>query len=318
ASYIPGKRAVLRRNPYYRGGRPHHVDSFVVDLAKNGDEILPAIQRGAADWGYVKASYLVSQFAQLKRQYGLNRSRFWTAPGLAIHYFVLNTQSALFRNNVHLRKAVNYAVDRRALAAAFGPGAARPTDQYLPLKFPGFRDADIYPLGGNLRKARALAHGHLRSKKVVVYTRSDLAAVTAQAQILKANLARIGLRVELKALPGSGYFQRLGNVGEPFDIAWDGWAPDYADPDSVLHPLLDGRKLPLPPDQNTNHSHFSSRSVDRLLDRDSRLSGSARDRAFGRLDVDVARQAAPMIAYADRSEFTILSGRVGCVVVRPD
>jgi peptide/nickel transport system substrate-binding protein len=30
--YRPGERVTLRRNPYYRGKRPHHVDGFNVDL----------------------------------------------------------------------------------------------------------------------------------------------------------------------------------------------------------------------------------------------------------------------------------------------
>ena len=32
AEYRPGERVVIRRNRYYRGSRPHHVDGFNVDL----------------------------------------------------------------------------------------------------------------------------------------------------------------------------------------------------------------------------------------------------------------------------------------------
>src|SRR5262249_13775262 len=153
----------------------------------------------------------------------------------------------------------------------------------------GVRDAHIYPLGGNVRRARALARGHLRGGKAVLYTRSNVPVLMTHSQLVKAELTRIGLRVEIRVIPGSAYFTRLATVGEPFDLAWVGWAPDYADPYAILDPMLDGRRLALPPEQNTNYSHFSSRSVNRRLDRASRLSGSARYQAFARLDVSVAR-----------------------------
>ena len=46
--------------------------------------------------------------------------------------FVLNTSGPLFRNNVKLRQAVNFAVDRKALTRELGALAGTPTDQYLP------------------------------------------------------------------------------------------------------------------------------------------------------------------------------------------
>ncbi|MBA3366914.1 MAG: hypothetical protein H0U03_14225, partial [Actinobacteria bacterium] len=38
AEYRPGQRLVIRRNRYYRGKRPHHVDSFVADLGAGSPE----------------------------------------------------------------------------------------------------------------------------------------------------------------------------------------------------------------------------------------------------------------------------------------
>ena len=58
-------------------------------------------------------------------------------PGLVA--FFLNTRTAPF-DNIDARKAVNYAVDRRAAAAVTsGAGAAAPTCQILPPNFPGYR-----------------------------------------------------------------------------------------------------------------------------------------------------------------------------------
>ena len=48
----PGERVTIRRNPFYGGSRPHHVDGFDVDLRVNGTaDALDRVERGEADWG---------------------------------------------------------------------------------------------------------------------------------------------------------------------------------------------------------------------------------------------------------------------------
>jgi len=47
----------------------------------------------------------------------------------------------IFAGNPSLRRAVNFAVDRHALAAAFGYLGVKRTDQLLPPGVPGFIDA---------------------------------------------------------------------------------------------------------------------------------------------------------------------------------
>jgi hypothetical protein len=63
--------------------------------------------------------------------------------------------------------------------------------------------------------------------------------------------------------------------------------------------------------------YFDSPKYNALLDTDSRLTGWARYRAYGRLDVDLARDAAPMVAYESDSALTFVSKRVGCIVLNP-
>jgi peptide/nickel transport system substrate-binding protein len=71
---------------------------------------------------------------------------------------VLNVRRPLF-HSAAMRRAVNYAFDRRALArqpvrASFG----RPTDQYLPPGMPGFRDQRVYPLANDTQHDFFAAH----------------------------------------------------------------------------------------------------------------------------------------------------------------
>ena len=163
AEYRPGDTAVLRRNPFYGGRRPQHVDGFAADLrATSPDEVLDRVERGESDWGFALAEEYFDPGRRLAARYGVNRSRFFVTPGTTTFGFVLNTARPLFRDNPRLRQALKFAVDRAALRRAGGSELQSPlTDQYLPPGFPGFRDADIYPSTSPTRpgaEARARKH----------------------------------------------------------------------------------------------------------------------------------------------------------------
>jgi ABC-type transport system substrate-binding protein len=313
AELVRGRRVVLLRNRFYRGIRPQRVDRFLIDLGRPREEVIRDIERGRADWGWVPAADVFERGRELQRRYGLNRARFWVSPGLFLRGFVFNTRRPLFRNNARLRRAINFAVDRPALLRERGYLAGRLTDQYLPPGMPGFRDAKIYPLRRpDLRRARALARGHLRGGKAVLYV-CHLELCAAQGQILRRNLRGIGLDVDVRSF--ANLFGRMAQRGEPWDIGWLGFnAPP--DPYDMLE-MFDGRNLD---DPFTNFGHFSLPRFNRLFRQAERLQGSARYRAYGRLDVLLAREAAPFVAYSFDNTPTLVSARVDrrCIVLRPE
>ena len=309
AEYRPAERIVLRRNRFYGGARKHHVDAYDVDLrAGSFDEVLDRVERGTADWGFALAPAFLDPGRGLAAKYGINRSRFFLAPGFGFRGYVLNTSRPLFRDNPRLRRAVSFAIDRSALRRLGGGRLeSRLTDQYLPPTMRGFRDAHIYPLERpDVPRARALARGHTRSGKAVLYT-VETPPHPAFAQSVRQDLARIGLDVTVKVLSIPAYFGRLGATG-PYDIGFGPWLADYDDPYAVLNVLLDGRFV-----GSTNWARFDSRTFNPLLRRAARLNGAARYRAYGDLDARLAREAAPIVAIDYLNEPTLVSARVGCV-----
>ena len=84
---------------------------------------------------------------------------------------MMNTSRPLFRNNVRLRRAINFVIDRRSLARAYSDAplfSARPTDQYLPPAMPGFRDVHLYPVAApDVPRAQSLA------RRSIVLRRKD-------------------------------------------------------------------------------------------------------------------------------------------------
>ena len=245
SEYRPGQRVLLARNRYYRGGRPHHVDGFSVDLTgASPADVLDRIEDGSADWGIIPPPLYFTPDRALIRKYGIDKSQFYLRPGYTLRAFMLNTSSPLFRDNLELRRAVNYAVDRTAFTA--GDPGARLTDQFLPLSLPGFKDASIYPLDGpDLVKARALAAGNLRGGKATLYV-SDLPLTLALGQVLKKNLDQIGLTVEVKPIPQPAFDTTVNTPGEPFDMAFFVTpSVDYYDPYAFLNIYFESRFIGL-------------------------------------------------------------------------
>ena len=319
ADYRPGERVVIRRNRFYGGSRPHHVDGFSVDLRPRASgELLDQVERGEADWAYTTAPIYLDPSRGLAAKYGVKGPQFFIRPGFTLRVLVLNSSRPLFKDNPRLRRAVNLALDRRALSASVGgaQGSGTLTDQYLPSLVPGFRDARINPLGSaDVSRARQLARGHERDGKAVFYV-PDFAQPLALAQLVKRQLAEIGLDVELRPIPfhvtNSGYLGPLAAPGEPWDIAIMLWTPDYIDPYAYLNRLLDTPFI-----GGTNLGRFDSPKYSRLLRQAARLQGAERYSAYGALDVAIAGEAAPLVPIEFFNEPTLVSKRVGCVVLRP-
>jgi peptide/nickel transport system substrate-binding protein len=317
--YRPGERVVIRRNRYYGGSRPHHVDGFNVDLRTGAPgAVLDLVERGVADWGYTTAPIYLDSGRNLIGKYGVNKSQFFLRPGLTMRALLLNSSRPLFKDNPSLRRAVNLAVNRRELSrtTASAAGTGTPTDQLLPSLVPGFRDARITTrTSSDVRRAKSLASGHTRDGKAIFYV-PNFPPPLALAQLARRQLAEIGLDVQLRPVPfhltNAGYLGPLGAPGEAWDIAIMLWTPDYIDPYAYVNRLLDARFI-----GGTNLSRFDSSKYNRLMRQAARLEGAERYRRYGELDVDLARNAAPLVPVEFFDEPTLVSKRVGCIVLRP-
>jgi peptide/nickel transport system substrate-binding protein len=310
------RRLVLRRNPNYSGPRPRRPSEIVYDRAGSPEKGVERVLRGEVDYAPVWNAYA----DKLNRRYGSNtktgRRRFFVNRIQAIDAFALNTSRPLFSDS-RLRRAVSYAIDRRALAreGSFflgegGPLSSVPTDQYLPSVLRGYEDVSLYPLTPDLPRARRLAGR--KHRRAVLYT-CNFSPCPQEAEILKRNLAAIGITVESREYVGGNLGERENRPGEPYDLALVTWADDYPDPYDSLNVLFDGKLASL----RINTSHFDDPAYNRELEAASRLSGAARYRAYARLDAELARNAAPLVAFGNETARDFFSARIGCQLYQP-
>jgi YVTN family beta-propeller protein len=310
-SYTPRQGVVLTRNPNYHGNRPHRLARIEEAVGVRGRRAIAEVERGAADVA-LDGAVDASNAARLAARYGKRspaarngRQQYFVSPLATLDFFALNTHRPLF-SDVRLRRAVNYATDRAALArlgSVFSPLPEHPTDHYLMPGIPGYSDVHIYPARPDVARARQLARGRARTT-AVLYT-CDAAPCDQQAQILKTDLAKIGMRVKIRAFAVMTLFTKVTRPGEPFDISLTGWGSGYPDPADTLNLLLEG---------GTVIPTLNDRTYRVRLAAAAKLTGPERYLTYARLDADLARDAAPWIAYGNPSSHELFSGRMGCQV----
>ncbi len=139
------------------------------------------------------------------------------------------------------------------------------------------------------------------------------------AQILQENLEALGLRVEITQLPRPCYFSKIATPGEAASTS-AGWAGSTLAPTREMILDLHVRRYARSAGPRTSETcRTSTRRVQpTLLDEASRLTGARARSAYGELDVELSRDAAPAIPLRTLNAFAFVSARVGCVVMNPD
>ncbi len=194
-----------------------------------------------------------------------------------------NGRAGLFENNAAMRRAVNWALDRTDYANAVGPYLQTPWTHFLLPGFPGsVTRPNLQPYGvrSNLEKARQIAAGHYKDGRVVVaYWSRGVNA--ARAQIVRRDLTSLGLDVQMvprfDPLDVPPTWDILVGLGYGLGVCYD----NERNPAQILREIIE----PYRPES----AKFSLK-----IQKANALKGSARLKALGKLDLEIARNLAPL------------------------
>ena len=190
SSRTPRRGLVLSRNKFYKGKRPHRLNEVNYSIVGNVQTGFNLVTANDADRGTIPPA----EVQGVANRYGVNKGRFQVRPRVCTIYNAMNDSRALFHNNIPLKKAYNYAINRKAILQQAGPYAGNTYDGILPRGMPGQVKTHVYPLNKpNIAKAKKLAKGHTRSGKAIYYYFSDSPASTNQMEIDRATLKAIGV-----------------------------------------------------------------------------------------------------------------------------
>ena len=296
ASRTVGKQLVMQQNPYYKGNRPHRAATIIFTMNTNSQQTYLQVSNGtyATDPNGLDNP---SAAASLAKKYGINKGRFFVHPTPETDYVALNTTRPTFAS-VAVRKAANFATDRAALLRVYGFKGGTATTEILPDSLAGgVRNQHLYPLGGaNVAKAKQLDGGNCGNVSLWYQTGP---VGTPQAGLFKYELTQMGCQVTEKPFQGYAMYTAAGVKGADFDAAFAGWYQDYADGYDFFHILLDGRTIAA--NNNNNLAYFDAPDVDKKIDTANVLTGPARAKAWGRLDIYTMQKYAPWVALDNRN-----------------
>jgi DNA-binding SARP family transcriptional activator/ABC-type transport system substrate-binding protein len=287
--------AVLKRNPNYSGPRPHRLDAIVFELGVPAEDAVTRIAKGTLDYVLENDPALAPGTAAARA--AGSRYRLSPEPTGHVVFLAFNVGRPLFAS-LRMRRAVQFALDRQALARNEPSGAALPTTRLLSPKVPGFSDSQLFPLRGDLRRARQLVGGRLGT--IVVYTWNDHPYTDALNEALRRQLAAIGLRMTIRPMTNDDFASgTLQAKAARSDLIWGGLNAETSDPVSYLQQAF------LPEDDRAE------------LGRIAKLASRARESEAAALARKIERQSL-FAVYAIGAIPELVSKRLGCIVHQPE
>ncbi|WP_161880718.1 ABC transporter substrate-binding protein [Deinococcus alpinitundrae] len=277
-SYVPQTRMVLKKNPNFwgkdaKGNKLPYLDGITYSYLPDPTARVTALRTGTVDWiEYVPSTGI----SALKGDANIN-----VLGGPAANY------RALFFNvaqkpldDPKVRRAIAYAINNQeivdvALLGVGGlasPGTVFPNGSY-------YAAPDANYGKPNLDKARALLKeaGYPNGFPLELKVTSTYDFLRAPAEIIQAQLAPIGIKVNINALEWSVYLPDV--LAKKYTATILGES-GQGDPDDYLY-------TPFASDSGGNLTNFKDATIDKWLDQGRQVSSPA---ARKKLYVDVQKR----------------------------
>jgi YVTN family beta-propeller protein len=326
---ITEKRAELVRNPQFNqwsaAAKPDgYPDQIVIDVdpdPRAQDAQLPLIEQGKAD-GYINL-VAPQDVQELMTKY---TSQLHINSLVAVHYLFMDITRPPF-DDVRVRQAINYAIDRSKVVDAFGgPLSVRPTCQVLPPNFQGYRPYCPYTLdpddsgrwtAPDLSKARELVRssGTAGMKIELAY---PAFFPRAAGEYMASMVRAIGYRATLNVGHGANgdfqeYFDYISISTHHVQIGFIGWISDYPVASQFIYELLSCARFVPNSNTNQNFGQFCDPALDARMKLALSLQQSDQSAAgqlWAQIDHELVDKAA-IVPIFNRQSVDFLSKRVG-------
>jgi peptide/nickel transport system substrate-binding protein len=228
--------------------------------------------------------------------------------------------------NVHCRKAVQYAVDKAAVKDGVGGASAAALATTLwPRALPGYPAVAPYPSGDGNRGDQAAAHAELARCGRPAGFAVNLAVLAdgrgpACAEATARALARVGIRVTVTRYPRSQF--RSVVAGAPAVVRRDrlglilaDWSADFPSPYAFLVPLADSRSIR--PSGNPNLAELGDAGLEQAVDEATATLDPVQATAAWRAVETLAMQAASYVPLIEDRALLLAGPRLRNVYVHP-
>jgi peptide/nickel transport system substrate-binding protein len=255
--WVAGQRIVLQRYDGAPGPKPYWdtitfkpvPDTVTRELQVEKGEADVAVRVNPLDTPRLAASKAV---------------RLLVAEGARNAFLQLNVSKAP-TDNLKVRQALNYAVDKDAIIKVVLNGAGQPSRTVLEKPLLGSKAIGPYPFDPKRARQLLKEAGAEGAPIDIVVSQGNHVQDAATGEAVANYLKGVGLKVNLKVIGDQPAYIELMRKRE-HNAAFIAWSPGTFDPDQVLRRLLWGENAGKP----WNFGGFKDDAVDALIERAAR------------------------------------------------
>jgi peptide/nickel transport system substrate-binding protein len=230
-TWSKGSALTLKKNPHYwQPGKPA-LDSVTWQVVPDDNSRGLMIQGGQA---HIDENPPFSTLDQLRAASGVKVDLF---PSTRTDYVLMNHTRKPY-DDVHVRRAISYAIDRESLVKSvlYNNGKAA-NSLFMPTV--GYYDAATPGLQYDMAKAKAeLAQSSVPNGFTTTYLASSGDSTDAAiAQIMQASLKQLGITMNIQNSDPSALHDLQNKLN--YEISHSYWTMDIADPDELAQFALD-------------------------------------------------------------------------------
>lgn len=244
--------------------------------------------------------------------------RYVEQAGPHLWFLILNAKEPPFAD-VRMRRAVNYAIDKKTLVEDVLQGTATVASGPTPAAFGWAYNADIEPYPHDPARARALIEeaGFGDGVEVTFFVTeggSGMLDPVAMGTAIQADLAAVGIDARIQTFEWNTFLDRVnaGLEGQA-DLAEMAWMTN--DPDTL--PFLALRSAATPEAGGFNSGYYSNPEVDRLLEAARRATEQAeRARLYKEMQA-IVHEDAPWAFVANWQQNAVTRAEVANFALQP-
>ncbi|HHW40280.1 MAG TPA: ABC transporter substrate-binding protein [Syntrophomonadaceae bacterium] len=256
----PGVNVVVERNPEYWRGAPKIGKIYYRPIT---DDAARVTELAAG-----KIDFMVGVLPDdLKRLENDPKLQVQKQAGMHTWYLVMNCSKPPF-NDVRVRQAVNYAINKKAIVDNILKGTGTLAKNILPPVIWSYTD-DVQDYSYNPEKAKALLKEAGKDKGLVLdfyvpQSGSGMQQPVTMATAIQSDLAAVGIKVNIKQLEWGTYLDKVMQPVEKNDVVLHemSWIGDNGDPDNFLYILCSGDQWPK---NGYNEAFYKNEQVDQIL-----------------------------------------------------
>ncbi len=276
-----GDRFVFTKNPGYWDAARVQLDGIECYPVDNVSSSVNLYKSGAVDWN--PSGGIPTPFLPYMRGF----SDLVSGSFQATYFYSINCTRKPF-DDPRVRLALNYAIDRGAIASKLLKGTRDPWGSYCPRGYPGYKNLAGYGYDP-ARARRLLAEAGfpggkgMRKIQILFNTSEDHRRIAEAIQGMWQK--ELGIEVELDNQEWGSYLEASTKLR--YDVARRSWIGDYPDPYTFLSIMAAG--------DGNNRTGWSDGEYDRLMHESTREADAGRRLALLRRAEEIIVARGPLI-----------------------